>query len=243
MSIQYRRRLPHAIAFLSLGVFLLGPGCVIRIGSGGIDGDTDPSLPPDPSGTAGGGDAVGGNGGAGGASVVDGAAAFQDVDPQQLALLEAKASITTAYLVAATESMGLDPTTLDQAALEQLMLEYLPAASADAELWLSTLDPSTIPLAGTEPNYACYSEYHCDYSSTCKVNKPAVPHICWVMDCGKSNCSLCPSWVADLLKSLVITTWCSYVCTDKSTKLPIAIGAAGISSFKGYFVGPICKAL
>jgi hypothetical protein len=235
MGIISRRRLHRGITVASMTAWMLIPGCVIHIGADGVDEEPSPNGG---SRAGGGGGEVGSGGGTGEPSPT-----FDDIDPQQLALIEAKASITTAYLVATAESMGIDPMTFDQADFEQLMQAHMSAASADAELWLSTLDPSTIHVTGNEPNDTCYSQYQCEYSSRCKYNAPPVPHTCWATDCGRSKCSLCPSWVTDLLKSLVITTWCAYVCTDKVTKQPVAIGAAGISAFKGYWIGPICKAL
>jgi hypothetical protein len=166
--------------------------------------------------------------------------ALAQVDPEQLALAEAKAALTTAYLVAEVESLGQDPSTLDETALEQLMQQYLPAASASADAWLATLDPSVLTTS-IEPRIQCTEEYGCPYKAKCKYNAPAVWHNCWVTDCGKSRCSICPDWIADLLKSLVLTSWCAYVCTENATNKVVAIGAGGISAFKGYFVGPICK--
>ncbi|AGP34588.1 hypothetical protein [Sorangium cellulosum] len=167
--------------------------------------------------------------------------AFAQVDPQQLALAEAKAALTTAYLVATVESAGLDPSTLDESAIEQLMEQFLPAAAAEADAWLATLDPSMLS-ASFEPRIQCKKEHGCAYLTQCKYNAPPIDHNCWVTDCGKSRCSLCPDWVADLLQSLVLTSWCAYVCTENGTHNVVAIGAGGISRFKGDFVGPICKA-
>ncbi|KYF48783.1 hypothetical protein BE04_25120 [Sorangium cellulosum] len=73
------------------------------------------------------------------------AEALAQVDPEQIVLAQAKASLTTAYLVAQAESSGIDPSTLHEAALEQLMQQYLPAAAASADAWLATLDPATFP--------------------------------------------------------------------------------------------------
>ncbi len=167
---------------------------------------------------------------------------FAGIDPQELALAQAKSSLTTAYLVAQAESSGIDPSTLDAAALGQLMQQYLPAASASADAWLATLDPAALPLGGPY-RLDCELEHKCVSRVPCKYNAPPVPHLCNITDCGKSRCSLCPDWIADILKSLVLTSWCAYVCTETATYPPrvVAIGAGGVSAFKGYFVGPICK--
>jgi hypothetical protein len=167
--------------------------------------------------------------------------ALAQVDSEQLALAEAKAALTTAYLVAEVESLGQDPSTLDETALEQLMQQYLPAASASADAWLATLDLSALSTTNFVTRAECHYDHGCLYLTKCKYNPPAVVHNCWVTDCGKSRCSICPDWIADLLKSLVLTSWCAYVCTENGKSNVVAIGAGGISAFKGYFVGPICK--
>ncbi|MDC3952755.1 hypothetical protein [Polyangium jinanense] len=209
------------------------PGCVIRFGpiseeeQTTDDGRTDtPDQPDEPQPTP-----------------EEEADPFEGIDPQELALVQAKSSLTTAYLVAQAESSGIDPSTLDADALGQLMAQYLPAASASADAWLATLDPATLPLYTAPYSEACEFDFNCKSNIRCEYNAPAVNHRCTVTDCGKSRCSICPDWVADLLKSLVLTTWCAYVCqeTGLAPRKVVAIGAGGISAFKGYFVGPICK--
>lgn len=210
------------------------PGCVIRFGPAtesdttGGGGDTSTTQPtPEPTEPT---------------PEEQQAAAFAQIDQQAATLAHAKASLTTAYLVAQAESSGIDPRTLDAAALEQLMQQYLPAAGASADAWLATLDPTTLPLIDYKRE--CEFDFGCVSRVPCKYNAPAVKHICYATDCGKSRCSVCPDWVADILKSLVITSWCAYVCVDLTPGKPnsvVAIGAGGISAFKGYFVGPICK--
>ncbi|WP_438043975.1 hypothetical protein [Sorangium sp. So ce128] len=211
------------------------PGCVIRLGpsteedttGNGTDTGATPENPVAPEPTQ---------------EEEEAAEAFAQVDPEQLVLAEAKASLTTAYLVAQAESSGIDPSTLDEAALEQLMQQYLPAAAAAADAWLATLDPSTFPAWHEKSE--CEFDEGCASRVPCKYNAPPVRHWCFVTDCGKSKCSICPDWVADLLKSLVLTSWCAYVCVElgkPSQTSVVAIGAGGISAFRGYFVGPICK--
>ncbi|WP_338048725.1 hypothetical protein [Polyangium aurulentum] len=214
------------------------PGCVIRFGpiteeeplGSGTDTGSTPQDPEDPEPTQ---DEQ---------AEAEAQAAFDEIDPQELALAHAKSSLTTAYLVAQAESSGIDPSTLDAAALEQLMQGYLPEAAAWADAWLATLDPATLPLWYYKPT--CEFDEGCASRVPCKYNAPSAKHLCYVTDCGKSRCSACPDWMADLLKSLVLTSWCSYVCVELGKPAPnnvVAIGAGGISAFKGYFVGPICK--
>lgn len=210
------------------------PACVIRIGPGdgsdstGTDpGQSDPGDPqiPEPA-----------------ISAKDEAEAdFAEIDPQEFALAQAKSSLTTAYLVAQVESSGVDPNALDTTAIEELMQEHLPAASAWADEWIATLDPATLPQWHYNPE--CEFDHGCASRIPCKHNAPPVPHTCHITDCGKSNCSYCPAWITDLLKSLVLTSWCGYVCVELNKPGPnnvVAIGAGGISAFKGNFVGPIC---
>lgn len=165
-------------------------------------------------------------------------AALAEIDPQELAIAEARASLTTAYLVAQAESSGLDPSTLDTSALEDLMQQYLPQASASADAWLATLDPASLPL--WQENVLCETDMGCASRIPCKYNAPPAGHYCLPTDCGKSKCSLCPDWVSDVLKSLVLKSWCAYVCLQFGPPKVVAIGAGGISAFNGYFVGPIC---
>lgn len=211
------------------------PACVIRIGPG--DGTDSTGVDPgqgDPGGQQSPEPAL--------SPEEEAEADFAEVDPQELALAQAKSSLTTAYLVAQVESSGVDPNALDAVAIEELMQEHLPAASAWADEWIATLDPSTLPQWSHNPDCV---EHGCLSAIPCKHNAPPVPHKCYVTDCGKSKCSYCPAWIADLLKSLVVTSWCSYVCVELKKPGPnnvVAIGAGGISAFKGNFVGPLCLA-
>ncbi|WP_437298340.1 hypothetical protein [Sorangium sp. So ce426] len=105
-----------ACGLVAFVVYSMTPGCVIRFGPSaegdstgdGTDTGATPENPVTPEPTP----------------EDEAAAAFAQVDPQQLALAEAKASLTTAYLVAQAESSGIDPSTLDAVALEQLMQQY-----------------------------------------------------------------------------------------------------------------------
>jgi hypothetical protein len=223
-----------ACGLAAVVVYSTTPGCVVRFGPStdedstgdGTDTGATPENPVAPEPTP----------------EEEAAAAFAQVDPQQLALAQAKSSLTTAYLVAQAESSGIDPSTLDEAALEQLMQEYLPAAAASADAWLATLDPATIPA--WHAKHECQYDEGCVNRVPCQYNAPPVQHWCQVTDCGKSRCSICPDWVADLLKSLVLRSWCAYVCVELGKPAQtsvVAIGAGGVSAFKGYFVGPICK--
>jgi hypothetical protein len=211
--------------------------CVIRIGEGG-----DPGASGDTSQATTGGS--GGNQDAGAKTPEEEAAElFGQMDPQELSLASAKAGLMTCSLVASVESSGLDPATLDEATLTQLMEQYAPAAAAEADAWLASIDPSMLPLAVT-PRFECQQQFGCESTVPClyKVGLPEVPHLCYVVDCGAAKCPLCPPGVADLLKNIIVKAWCSYVCVEIGTVPPktYAVGAGGISKFQGSFVGPIC---
>jgi hypothetical protein len=145
--------------------------------------------------------------------------------------------------VGTLDSLGLDPATLDDEAILQLMEEYMPIAAEEADKWLATVDPSTLMLSGPIiPKSECVEQYGCAHNAKCLFNPPPVNHRCFVDDCGASKCGKCPSWVADLLKSIVSKAWCSYVCVESGTSPPkiVAVGAGAISPFKGTFLGPLC---
>ncbi|WP_441291777.1 hypothetical protein ACSRUE_16170 [Sorangium sp. KYC3313] len=236
----------------AMGLAIVGyamvPGCVIRVGPGtGGDDDSAPDGVPVPEEPA------------PDQSVEEpdqetktpeelAEEAFMRGDPQELALASTKATFTTYALAGMIESLGLDPATLDEAALGELMTQYMPAAAEEADRWLSTLDPSTLPL-GITPRYECTDEFGCAYSTPCKyaawgTTLPSVKHRCFVTDCGDARCSTCPAWVGELLSHLAIRSWCAYVCLELGVLdgKPIAVGARGLSSLFGGFVGPICMA-
>jgi len=66
--------------------------------------------------------------------------------------------------------------------------------------------------------------------------------MCFVNDCGDAKCTSCPDWFPDVLKKLILSAWCSYVCVEPNVAYPkvVAVGAGGVSAFKGFFVGPYC---
>lgn len=108
------------------------------------------------------------------------------------------------------------------------------------EIWQACFDESFGQM-GITPNFAC-SDQGCATNARCVAGAPAVRHMCYVDACGDAGCRGCPSWVAEILKHIVVKTWCSYVCVQTGTSPPktVAIGAGAVSSFKGVFVGPFC---
>ncbi|WP_437645105.1 hypothetical protein [Sorangium sp. So ce362] len=210
---------------LAIAGYAMVPGCVIRVGPGtGGDDDSAPEGVPVPEEAA------------PDQSVEEpdqsveepdqetktpeelAEEAFLRGDPQEFALASTKATFTTYALAGMIESLGLDPATLDEAALSELMVQYMPAAAEEAERWLSTLDPSTLPL-GITPRYKCTDEFGCVYSTPCKhavwgYSIPSTKHLCFVTDCGDARCSTCPTWVGEILSHLAIRAWCAYVCVE-----------------------------
>lgn len=169
------------------------------------------------------------------------------MDSQELALASAKASLTTYAMFGTIESLGLDPATLDEATLAELMQQYMPQAVEQADRWLATLDPSTLPL-DTKPKLECTEQFGCPYITQCKkaiptYQLPSVKHMCMVTDCGDARCRDCPDWFTDILSHLVYRSWCAYVCEEANVYMPkvVAIGAGFIPAIGTQFQGPWCK--
>ncbi|MDI3283450.1 transposase [Polyangium sp. 15x6] len=182
------------------------PACVIRIGPGG--GDDSGSL----SGGDSSGDNTGDNGEQTGGSqftpeeqaAIDN---LENADPDEAArtlLVSEYAGYAVAGFV---ESSGVDPA--DQATIDQLIDQYAPIAWQQAQEWVDTLDPSTIPLAGFYPKYACVEEYGCDYMQKCDFDN-GTSAACIIVGCGKGACPICPKlWD---LSNLVVKNWCLFTC-------------------------------
>ncbi|AUX44239.1 uncharacterized protein SOCE26_057030 [Sorangium cellulosum] len=168
---------------------------------------------------------------------------FEGTDPQELALASAKAEVTTAFLAVMIESLGLDPATVDEAALAELMQQYMPTAAEEAEKWIATIDPSTLALVPPSPQ-ECDRNFGCLTPILCAYGFAPGNHRCDVTECGVARCSLCPPWIAEQLQNIVIKSWCGYVCTQvrPTPGKIVAYAAAGISRFRNYYLGPICVA-
>jgi hypothetical protein len=183
-----------------------------------------------------------GGGGAGG-----GEQAFAAVDAQELASASLKASALSYYLAGLIASSGTDPSTLDQATLNDLVQQNAAAAEAEVDSWLATIDPSTVALAGADPKYECTEDFKCPYRTKCS-NDPyrGLTHVCFVVDCGSARCSTCPNWFPDFIKELVLKAWCAYVCIESGVSYPkvVAVGAGGVTAFGNPYPadGPYCFA-
>jgi hypothetical protein len=222
-----------------LGIAIV-PGCVIRIGTGSGDGE-EADL---------GGGATTGEGTSGEATDPGGGALtpeeeralfLSEVDQQELALVATKASFGAAYAMGMVESLGVDPATLDDAALADLVAQYMPLAAEEADKWVATLDPAML-AKGIPTEYEC-ADVGCEMLSYCKHGyTPPVVHRCYVTGCGDAGCKLCPPYVGDLLKHLVFKQWCSYVCAQHPSS-PIKIvawGAGFVPMFGNGMGGPVC---
>ncbi len=225
-----RARVLVMVGFFGLS---MTPACVIKIGpdsnggAGGIaSGDPDPA-PLDPP-----------------TNDETDAELLAAVDPQALAFASTKAIVTTSALHGTIDALPLDPASLDDATMLALMEQYAPAAAEQTDLWLVNTDPSRLST-GVIAKDSCIEDPGCEWHPKCKFGfDPGVSHRCIIVDCGSAKCKSCPSWVAEILTHLAAKAWCSYVCIQTGISPPpiIAIGAAGISSLGGHFIGPICIA-
>ncbi len=237
MNGQVGLRSPEILA-TALVVLTALPACTIRIGTGGGfeeefqgAGGSNGTTTSSSTATSGSSD-----------SEPTAEEIFSQIDPQELAIHSTRASFAAAYAIGAVESLGLDPATLDEAELLDLMTQYMPVAIAEADQWIATLDPSAL-AAGIVVKYECSApDIGCEAVTFCQRNPPPVVHQCHVVDCGDAGCPLCPSWVGELLKHLIYKRWCAYTCVQfpSSPAKVVAIGAGFVSSFKNTFGGPVC---
>ncbi|WP_437591071.1 hypothetical protein [Sorangium sp. So ce1000] len=166
---------------------------------------------------------------------------FEELDPQELALASAKAGFAAYYLTGTVESLGLDPATLDETTLAQLVEQYLPVAAAEAGRWLETLDPAALPLA-VIPRIECEEEFHCPYSTRCRHNPPPVRHGCYVTNCADAKCRQCPEIFGEIASRLIFKSWCTYVCVQTATSPPkeVAHGIVFMTHWGDEPLGPWC---
>lgn len=235
MAKRIRSKLSSVVA-LGFLAFVIVPGCVITIGPGTDDGTND-GTEENPSG---GNDSTANEPTS--SEQQTGEDIYAQLDPQELAIASTRAGLTTCALASTLDSLNLDPSTLDDAAIAELMDQYGPAIEEQAASWFAGIDQSNLVYTKT-PKYECVEQHGCKYAAKCKYNYiPPGNYTCWIDDCGASKCRNCPEFVNDLLKSLVIKAWCSYVCTEDglAPQKVVAVGAGGISGFKNNFVGLFC---
>lgn len=208
-----------ALVFCGSLAAVLVPGCVIRIGPG--DGE---NAPPDPS------------------EGVDTTEqpppstpeqeALAQADPQEIALLQAKAGYMAYMLMGTVETQGYDPDTIDEETLNQLVIDLVPWASDAADSWVASQDVSA--LTGTYkpvPMPECNALYGCPFTTKCPGSI-----LCIGTDCDSGKCRPCPAVFE--LGNLIVKSWCAYVCMNGSKTSGIALMfhprlGSGI-------VGPVC---
>jgi hypothetical protein len=122
----------------------------------------------------------------------------------------------------AIELQGLDPDTIDEATMGQLIDEAWPASLDQAEAWLSTLDPSVFDAQLKPPSSECLA-MGCPEAILCDSKFYKKEITCFLQACGDGACNLCPDWFGPL-KNLGSNGWCSYVCMDG----PTVVGSAGL---------------
>ncbi|KYF73686.1 hypothetical protein BE17_16450 [Sorangium cellulosum] len=128
MRVRLQRQL-LAVMGLAIVGYAMGPGCVIRVGPGtGGDDDSAPEGVPVPQEPAP-DQSVEESGQETKTPEELAEEAFKRGDPRELALASTKATFTTYALAGMIESLGVDPATLDEAALSELMTQYMPAAA------------------------------------------------------------------------------------------------------------------
>lgn len=203
-----------ALVALSILGVCSAPGCVIKLGKGSGTDET---------GSAGGSP---GGGGAGGQSSTQDVDPFQNADAAEVNRQGLKAS-AAAYLLEGTidqsvELQGIDPESLDAATAQQFIDDTWPSAVAQADAWLSTLDPSVFDAQVKPPTAYCNS-LGCPTKVYCESEYYKKTITCYQQACGDAGCKVCPDWFGPL-KHLVITAWCSYVCMDGDT----VVGSAAV---------------
>ncbi|XXX73244.1 hypothetical protein WMF30_36905 [Sorangium sp. So ce134] len=106
--------------------------------------------------------------------------ALSQVDPQELALASAKAGYAAYFVQGSIESLGVDPNTLDDATLFQLVEQYMPLAMDEANHWALTANTSALPIP-EEPRWDCRRLYGCPLRVHCM--QPTWDAFCIATDC------------------------------------------------------------
>lgn len=186
-----------------LGV-LIAPACEIHIQKG----ETSGQAAPDPTSGAGTG---AGTGGAASTLTPEELAdldTLQQADPIEVARITdtaAFAAVTTNNLVGL---QMVDPSTLDATTAAQLLDAAAPEAIKAALAWSQAVEESVF-TPGIYPKNECIEPpNNCPFRTTC----PNIPGNCYVTNCGKGSCPLCPEY----LQNLVVEGWCAYGCMKGS---------------------------
>ncbi|WP_437585759.1 hypothetical protein [Sorangium sp. So ce1000] len=132
---------------------------------------------------------------------------LQSADPEQVNMATATAIYAAVGAASLVESQVVDPASVDEATIQQLLDTYVPIAVDQAISWAQSVDPSTVPAAWNTVNFACEEEpYTCPRKDYCSFG--AEPVLCVINECGQGPCPSCP-WP---LNNLVFKAWCVYGC-------------------------------
>jgi len=227
MTMRYKTKMTTLALSVGLGA-LLASGCVLKIGTAGSGDGTGNGQGAAASGSVG---ATGGSETAGGSG--GGADAFAGIDPEALNNASLKASAMSYNMFGLINSSGVDPSIVDQAALDALVQQLAPTTEATVNTWFGALNPAMIQTAGNQPNWECTDKLKCPYKRKCS-NAPysGITHSCWVNNCGSAKCKSCPDWFPEDIKTLYIKSWCAYACVDNSSPQKIvAAGVGGVTYF------------
>lgn len=175
---------------------LVAPACEIKIGPA-----TSGETTADPATTTG----TGGASAMGTAEEQAADDAIQRADPAQIALITATAAYAAAGTASLVDAHALDPSTLDEASLSQLVDAAAPDAIAAALTWAQSIDSSLLP-ASYYPKYECIEPpTNCPHAVKCT----GFPGVCVVTDCASGSCPTCPGF-----SNVIIKSWCGYGCIN-----------------------------
>src|SRR5262249_51745606 len=119
-----------------------------------------------------------------------GADALAAADPTQVGVAQLEAAYAANWIEMMIQQNVPDPSTVDDATLQELGDQYGPGAGAAAQQWEQSLDPSAVPLFTPDPNKmaSCIDKFGCASVETCPFSNS-----CWLVNCGDANCSQCPT--------------------------------------------------
>lgn len=184
---------------------------------------------------------LGGAGGGGGGHSPDEQAAddaLNQADPQEVALKAAAAEVAADACSNLVQQQVPDPSTVDDATLAELYTQEAPMADAEAQAWMASVDPFTLPQSGgAYPKYECIeAPYLCKPHEHCPVGDGAT---CVVTGCGTGKCPWCP----DAWGNLIYDGYCAYACMQGSKVWGYGINLRTRFSKKwtGFFCAPFPK--
>lgn len=130
--------------------------------------------------------------------------ALAQVDPEERAVGEDAAVYAAVECTDFVQSHA--PAGADDAAIEQLFQQCQASAIADAQTWMQTVDPSSLPAGPVEPNPMCVKPpYSCPGVEYCPLGDGA---LCVITNCGTGKCPYCPFNFGNIY----YTGHCTYAC-------------------------------